>query len=166
MVKTVVMTDVYYDDDQYSLTTKDIWLRKRDNKLELKLPLNAKNLSERLADNYQELEDESEIKSALGVESLDVFQPFATIVTKRLKYRRDKFGIDVDKMDFGYTLAEIELMTESREEMPAAQRKILEFADKLGLKYGGQARGKVIEYLRRFDPKHLQALMTAGVISA
>ena len=32
-------TDIYYDDKILSLTTKDIWLRERAGKFELKVPL-------------------------------------------------------------------------------------------------------------------------------
>ena len=33
-------TDIYYDDEDFSLTKKDLWLRNREGRFELKIPKN------------------------------------------------------------------------------------------------------------------------------
>ena len=100
------------------------------------------------------------------VESLESngYKPFATITTNRKKYSKDGFAIDVDSATFGYEIIEIELMVEEESEMEGATKRILEFAQSLGLTEG-VVRGKISEYLYRFNPEHHKVLLDAGVFS-
>jgi len=166
-----VFTDVYYDDARYSLTKKDTWLRRRGERYELKVPLND-TLAERVTDQYEELETEAEIASFLGLNAETSFEatlrdagyePFCEITTTRKKYRREPFIVDIDSVDFGYRIAEIELMVNSKEEIRTAADKILAFGKGLGLSEG-LVRGKVAEFLRREKPLHFQALVDANVL--
>lgn len=161
-------TDVYYDTHDHALTKKDIWLRARAGRFELKVPMGTGKGKGKGMDSYEELEEEALIATRLGLPASGNFedslsragyQPFATIVTKRTKYKKDGFGIDVDDAGY-YAVMEIERMVESEDEMAEAERNIADFASAHGLVLG-QVRGKVIEYLAQNDPAHLRALEEA-----
>jgi len=166
------LTDVYYDDDRYSLTRKDIWLRSRNGKFELKAPMNVP-IEERVTDRYQELETDHEILAYLKLPENKAladalresgYGPFATITATRKKYRKDGYHIDLDAADFGYHLAEIEYMTDEASAVDEATRKIMDYAGSHGLVGDGVVYGKVVEFLRRNNPAHFYALREAGVI--
>ncbi len=169
-VSEKTFTDTYFDTKDFSLTTKDIWLRDRGGRFELKIPLNDA-WDKRVSDQYRELETNAEIAEFLGFprdtaieEILRVsgYMPFASITTTRRKYQKDKFIIDIDVLDFGYQIAEIELMVERESDIPMAVGEIIAFASLYGLRLG-YVRGKVIEYIRRNNLEHLRALVAAGV---
>lgn len=168
-----IFTDTYYDTTDYVLTTKDKWLRERDGRWELKLPLNADG--KRLADQYDEIEDEAEIRNALGL-SMEgavrdalvtaAYSPFCVCKTTRKKYRKDEFVIDLDAVEFGdfsYGIGEIELIVNEKSEMSGAVAKIMEFAKAYHLTIA-PVRGKVIEYLKRKRPEHYEKLVASGVV--
>ncbi|OGZ45752.1 MAG: hypothetical protein A3C84_00345 [Candidatus Ryanbacteria bacterium RIFCSPHIGHO2_02_FULL_48_12] len=169
-VSEKTFTDTYFDTKDFSLTTKDIWLRDRGGRFELKVPLND-TWDKRVSDQYRELETDAEISEFLHLaddtalkEALHAsrYMPFASIVTTRRKYRKDKFIIDIDVLDFGYQIAEIELMVKQESDIPVAVAEIIAFASAYGLRLG-YVRGKVIEYIRRNNLEHLRALVAAGV---
>ena len=125
-VKSKTMTDSYFDDANYSLGRKDFWLRKRNGKFELKTPLNFLPQEERVACQYREIEDEKEIIECLKFNSDNPLEnsleengylPFMTAVTKREEYTKEGFVIDIDSTDFGYEIAEIELMVENESDI-------------------------------------------------
>lgn len=163
------ITDTYYDNITYDLTRGDMWLRERNGHFELKMPLGGKNGN---VQTYDELEDNDSIRKALDLagdqsllEALNTagYTPFCTCKTTRTKYTIGEFGLDVDVADFGdftYELAEIELMAESKDAVPEAEAKILEFAKNHGLSTG-EIRGKILEYLARKSPEHFEALKKA-----
>lgn len=168
-----VFTDTYYDTVDYSLTTKDAWLRSRDGKFELKVALLDGDL--RLADQYEEIEDEQKIREYLRLKDkgnlLDDLEKngysiFCRCRTTRKKYRKEKFVLDFDIVeydDFDYKIAEIELMVENKSQIPKAIQDIMELAGGYNLKMAS-VRGKVIEYLLRKKKDHYQVLKQAGVI--
>src|SRR5438128_2889412 len=51
-------TDVYYDNQEYNLSTNDIWLRTRNDKFILKLPISTNNASLKKQHNTPKLEIE------------------------------------------------------------------------------------------------------------
>ena len=121
---------------------------------------------------YRELETEREIREAVGLADVGALEndllaagyvPCATIVTTRRKFRDGEFHIDLDVADFGYALAEIELMVGDGEDADAASERIVQYASQRGLSTE-RIRGKVTEYLRREKPAHFQALLEAGVV--
>lgn len=164
-------TDIYFDDVNYSLTINDLWLRERDGKFELKVPMNV-SIEERVSDQYRELETEKDIAGHLNLsakrslrESLRErgYEPFITVTTVRKKYKKDGYSIDLDTMDFGYNIAEIEYMTGDESKIKEATDKIIKYARGYGLSEG-IVRGKVAEYLRRNNPTHFQVLIDTKVI--
>lgn len=166
-------TDIYYDNSNFSITTKDIWLRERDGKFELKLPINI-SIKERTSDQYRELEDECDILKYFNADNKSVkdflsekgYRPFCIITTTRKKYKKNNFNIDLDIMDFGYTLAEIEYMINDNLEIEKATQSITSFAIKHNINTSTAIYGKVIEYLRIKNPTHFYALINAKVINA
>lgn len=165
--------DTYYDTSDFALTTSDKWLRLRGDRFELKLPMNeGKGASSRRLDQYEELDTDEAILQALNLslngslkQTLKVngYEPFSTFTTTRKKYKKGDFTIDLDEMDFGYSIAEIELMVEGQSEMQKALERILAFAREHGLSVA-PVRGKVIEYIKRNNPVHYKALEAAGVL--
>lgn len=108
------MVDVYFDDSFYSLTTRDMWLRRRNNTYELKWPRSEQNQSngdQKLSgiDFYHESTSWTVITEALSGASVNVKNPvldvnssssdveywlksngltsFATIKSSRQRYR-------------------------------------------------------------------------------
>ncbi len=168
-----VFTDTYYDTDDYALTRKDIWLRTRDGKFELKIPLQGN--SERIVDQYVEIEDDNQIRRKLELpKDSDLlrdlqkagYKEFCTCETTRKKYKREPFVIDLDIVKFEnfiYHIGEIELMVEKPSEVPAASQQIMEFARKQKLTLA-PVRGKVVEYLKQRKPAHYEALVKNGVV--
>jgi len=167
-----VMKDVYYDTKNWSLSTKDFWLRLRNNKWELKMPLHGLGINKRKMDQYNELENENEIRNILKIplnktllEDLETnnYYCIASITTIRRKFKKDDFTIDLDSMDFGYEVGEVELMVQNESEMNMAMKRILNFIHEYGLEIV-PVRGKVLEYINRNNPKHYHALEKSGVI--
>jgi len=165
-------TDTYYDQKDYFLTRKDFWLRKRNDRFELKFVLPKER--ETGVDQYEELDTEGAIKKFLKIKGAGTFEddlkingyfPFCTFKIIRKKYQKGDFTLDFDSVDFGnfsYAVLEIEMMVKDKPDIEAASKKIVEFAKANGLKMD-EVRGKVSTYLSRYNPKHFQALIEAGV---
>lgn len=168
-------TDVYYDDAGYSLTRQDWWLRSRNGIFELKVPFRRRRFLiffKRPTDQYREIGNEGEIRTMLGLGNesslieafgLKGIRPFSRIMTTRSKYMKEGFVIDIDDIDFGYQIVEIELNVENSREVGNAERQIVDFASHHGLRQK-HVRGKVTEYLFRNSPEHYRALKRAGVV--
>ena len=167
-------TDVYYDTDEYALTKNDIWLRRRGDEYELKLPMHDPG-SNKLTQQYQEIEGEQKIREIFAIAPINDFladikvlgyDAFCTCITTRKKFKKDEFTIDVDFVnygDFSYELAEIELMVEQKDQMEKAAKEIDDFATKQGLRKD-YVRGKVLEYLFNKKPEHFASLVEVGVV--
>lgn len=159
-LKEVRLEDAYYDLPGFPLIKHDRYLRSRNGKFELKLL--AGDRGEFNVNVYEEVEDETEIQSKLSLgdgnmmASLEKAGYFvvAHIKSVRRKYKKGEFSIDLDTTDFGYNLAEIELMVPSGEGVNEATEKILKFATETGVKVapGIGVRGKLLEFLYRDKP--------------
>lgn len=171
-----VFEDIYYDTSDFVLTCKDKWLRSREGKFELKVPIFDEK-TKRVTDQYHELENEQEIKVALSLNDgkgladnliENNYLPFCTFKTKRRTYKKENFTIDIDFVDFGgfvYEIAEIELKVKDESEIKNARNQIIEFAKKNRLAVK-TIHGKIIEYLKQTKQIHYQALVNAGVIKS
>jgi predicted adenylyl cyclase CyaB len=167
-------TDVYYDTADYALTKRDIWLRMRSGKFELKYPIGAADAVHDVT-VYDEIENDAAIAAKLGMPTDKSLQdvlvslgyvPFATITTTRAKYEKDGFHIDIDEADFGYSILEIELMVSDKNEVDSAGGHILDFAAKNGISVSEkQVRGKVREYIRLNNPRQARILEEAWGIA-
>lgn len=165
-------TDIYYDNANYALTSKDFWLRKRDDQFEFKVPLNIPGENRYTTDQYRELKSDREISAELGIAitaglpaalAKAGYKPFAAITTIRERYRKGDFNLDFDAVDdLNYTTFEVELMVRTPGEIPAAETHILGFVKQNGITAPG--RGKIIEYLLQHNKEHYQILKASGVI--
>lgn len=165
-------TDVYFDTKDLKLSLGDHWLRTRDGKWELKVPLNKdKMAADRKTDQYREIEDEKQILLALNLDSDNLaqslsdngYEPIATIKTTRESYQNGEFHLDFDETNFGYDTSEAELLVNDISEIPIAEQKIMEFAETFGLSKE-KGRGKLTVYLERFQPEISNILLKAGII--
>jgi len=169
LVSQKKIRDIYYDSADYVLTRKDWWLRERDGAFELKTVVVS---ADRSVDRYEETVDEPGIRQRLGLSGVSDLKtdlasagivPFVDLVTTRTKYKSGDFLIDMDELDYGYALIEIELMVTNEDLVAAAAERIRAFATEVGLDQS-PVRGKVVEYLRRHRPEHYHALQDAGVL--
>jgi adenylate cyclase class IV len=169
-----MFSDVYFDAADYRLTIKDFWLRRRDGKFELKIPI-AGLPDSGYVDQYQEIETDAEIRAELDLPGegsmLDLvrdagYRPFCVCTTTRQVYKKNEFTIVVDEVVYAgtplsFTTCEIELLVERREDIPVAADRVNAFAESCGLS-ADPSHGKVIEYLHRERPDHYRALADAG----
>lgn len=177
-IREITMHDVYYDTADYRLSLKNKWLRLRNTGFELKVKVTAPTpvqYQSRLGKEYpqfDELTTDDTIRRHLQIPGngplaidleKDGYRPFADLVTHRRVFERPPFTIDLDRIEGGDDIAEIELMVSAPGEVSSALQRIFEFATSLGLEVI-PIRGKVFEYLRRHNPKHFQTLVDAGVI--
>ena len=172
-----VITDSYLDDNSYSITKADLWLRQRDGVFELKAPLLSGSGSYDGANRYRELTTENEIVDELAL-SVDRplknelgrlgILPFVTCHTTRQSYSKEGFTIDIDSAtykntDFTYSVAEIELLAEDESQADAFEERIMTFAKLYELETSSVVLGKIAAYLQRVKPSHYQALVNARV---
>lgn len=162
--------DTYFDTANYSLTTKDWWLRKRNDDFELKITMNVDH--QQSETRYREISDEAEIRRELNLPETgtmdEVLQkqhilPFGSWTTSRHAYSKDGFTIDVDRVDFGtfqHAVVEIELIVLDESLAQDAADRIHAFAAKFGIQ-PVRIPGKVTTYLKRECPAHYAALMEA-----
>ncbi|MEK7138380.1 MAG: CYTH domain-containing protein [Patescibacteria group bacterium] len=158
-VKEVINTDIYYDTPNYDLMRKNHHLRIRNGEWELKVPIGKKNSANTV---FEELTDVDEIFKQLNLKQLsgnleenlkqNGFEILAKLVTKHRKFKIQEFNIDVDEVDYGYSLCEIEKMVENEGEVEKATKEIFDLAGTLGLEIK-KVRGKGMEYFFRFNPE-------------
>eukprot|EP01118_Nematostelium_gracile_P010225 TRINITY_DN3504_c0_g1_i1.p1 TRINITY_DN3504_c0_g1~~TRINITY_DN3504_c0_g1_i1.p1 ORF type:complete len:246 (-),score=52.59 TRINITY_DN3504_c0_g1_i1:2-688(-) len=170
-------TDIYFDTNDFVLTTKDIWFRKRGDDFECKVG----ERDESGVDRYQEITNPTEIRRFLSAilptkdslivnaelkDYMDAVQlhTIASITTRRERLSFEEFMIDLDEADFDYRVGEVELMVDDQEQSEEASKKIVEFCKRFDLKTTPPIQGKVLEYIDRFRPLHYEQLQKCGLI--
>ncbi len=146
-----ILHDVYYDYSDYRMFKKHIRLRKRNHDFELKIG------DDEFEGVALEIESEEEIKNYFKTDlPLEKFIESNLVViieytTKRNKYKKGDFAIDIDELDFGYKCVEIELLVEGEAQIVSAKEKITDLARKYNfeIKTLPSKRG---EYFRNFKP--------------
>jgi len=165
-IKESINKDTYYDREGFPLVKNNIFLRKRNGRFELKLYVAEKGSR---VDKYLELEDDETIKSKLNIPAQkdideylaeNEYVPFGSWETKRRRFEKDGFTIDVDSVDFGHNVVEIELMIEEGEDTNEAADKILNFAKTIGLEEDKQ-EGKVMVFIKRNNPTAYEEIKLA-----
>lgn len=178
LVKNKINVDTYYDKDDYSLTSSDRWLRRRNDRFELKVPIGAGGTKTAITQVYRELETDPEIYEELGIPRTSIleedlakagFKSYMTSRTSRGSYRNRDFNIDVDQstydgVDFTYNGVDIEIMVETEADIPTATQKILDFAGQCGLVIDTNPLGKNGIFIKNVRPDHYKALVEAGVL--
>ncbi len=170
--------DVYYDTSDFTLSKNNIWLRKRGEQFQLKLPVFQKEKMQTA--QFQEIEGEDKIREIFAIPPIVDFEMdikkfgygiFCDLTTVRKKYEKENFVIDLDQTisnlpredDFSYQVVEIGLMVAGSAEIPRADKKIMTFAKRNQLKVEKQ-KGKVAQYLFQKKPKHFKVLVEAGIV--
>ena len=159
--------DTYYDKN-FSLTKKDIYIRKRNGAFEMKVGIRREGL-EGIISTYEEVDDEDKIREKIGItkkgnleEDLKVngYSPFGAWKTSRKKYKKGEFTIDIDSVDYGYEVIEIELLVKDPLNMDKATNKILDFAKESNLTKNAKT-GKVSQFLKRNYPDEYKEIQKA-----
>ncbi len=151
--------DIYYDYPDYRLLKEEIRFRLRNNKFELKIK-KKKGVSE-------EIENEEEIKKYFKTEvSLKDFIsknliPIMEYKVTRREYKKGEFTIDLDEMDFGYNMCEIEILVDSEDKIKEAEEKIIHLAKEHNIEHK-KMQSKRGEYLKRLKPEVYDFLRGKG----
>lgn len=178
LIKNKVNVDTYYDTSRYALTVSDRWLRKRNNRFELKIPIGTGGSKAATTQVYRELETDAEIYAALNLTQESTlendltnngFDPFMTYTTTRSSYKNGEFTIDIDQStydaaDLTYSGVDIEMMVDTEDEIAQATARILDFARSAGLTVDTNPLGKGGIYIKKTRPEHYKALVDAGVL--
>ncbi|XP_058872962.1 thiamine-triphosphatase isoform X2 [Acipenser ruthenus] len=89
---------------------------------------------------------------------------FASFTTVRRSYiLQGGVRADLDLVDFGFAVGELEVLVETPEQIPAGAERIAELVEKLGLSEACKNRvpGKMDAYLKQFHPEHYGRLLRA-----
>ncbi len=180
-VSEEIFHDVYYDKNDYSLSTNDIWLRSRNDIFMLKKPLtvNSEYLKKQNNSPKKEITDLEEIINELNLSNnkkhlnlhehlidsgiYDVYK----YKNHRLKYKKAEFVIDFDHAIFpdGFEceVCEVEMIIEDDLKIEDAVNKIKIFAAAYGMQVE-DVKARLIEYIERINYKHYCLLQeSAGV---
>ncbi|KAL4616846.1 thiamine-triphosphatase-like [Arapaima gigas] len=96
--------------------------------------------------------------------------PFAAFTTKRCSYTLKEEGqecgvrVDLDQVDFGFCVGEIEVLVPDGGEMKLALEQIERTAQSLGLSGEKRVPGKMDAYLQRYCPEHYKQLLDAKIL--
>ncbi len=151
-------TDIYYDMPDFRFFKKETKLRKRNDYFELKITLpdsvgEEETEDERLILEKMGFDGSADLQKVVDEQMIALLQ----IKTKRKKYKKDGFIIDIDETDFGYNMVEIELLVAKEDEVKVAKEKIMNFAQSYGFQYV-KILGKVRRYLKDNKPEIYQEL--------
>ncbi|XP_053558299.1 thiamine-triphosphatase [Bombina bombina] len=181
LLKELVFCDSYYDSPDLLLTTRDLWLRKRDHSWELKHPPKRGTLGlSGASTQYREVNCEAEIISRVSEElgvpcplSLDSLplQEFATFVTRRRRFQIPQSGdsrhsviVDLDMADFGFEVGEVEVLVDTQDEVENALQEVEEICKKMGVLSDSPVPGKMSTFLRLNRTEHYNRLREAHVL--
>lgn len=156
-VITTQLNETYFDTPDFSFLKQDIWLRKRNERFELKARKAANQALAQL-EIYTELSKEQEILEFLSIPTQGSLHgyvsrelvPIIVMKTERKSFDLPPFHIDIDFTDFGYIVCEIELHEELGTSVQS-EKKIVELAQKLGLSLV-PAQNKAKEYVVQHYP--------------
>lgn len=162
-VGTVLLQDVYIDKQDYQLSRNDSWLRFRDRGVELKYAVQCLNHTEG-STVYREEKNRMYICEQLGCEipsSVSClgaeWTVLVSIQTSREKWRFEGLEIVLDQLEDGFTVGEIELVTNHPSQVDEARRRINRVAEELG--FTRQYQGKLDHALRLHNPAAFSILV-------
>lgn len=127
---------------------------------------------QRLQELHARVEESTDAASAVEFEALlrEAFKldVFATINTKRREYvLDDQYTLDLDTASFGHSVGEIELVVNEREQVPLAEKQILQFCSmhRWFFDTDSAVKGKLLEYIDRYNPTQWQCLAQSGLLA-
>ncbi|XP_053268873.1 thiamine-triphosphatase [Pleuronectes platessa] len=183
--------DQYFDNPQFDLTLRDMWLRKRKGCWELKCPAEETNGEQSraaaLCTRYKEITTLHEIQLRVAEVIPDVCEDrdaekasshqddswlsrrnlacFADFTTARQSFKLEEgVQIDLDQADFGYHVGELEVVVPEGGDVQAALEKIERTAQKLGLTGDRRVEAKMSIFLKRYHPEHYAKLLNAHIL--
>ncbi|KAA6408643.1 MAG: hypothetical protein FRX48_07725 [Lasallia pustulata] len=153
--------DVYYDYFN-TLSSKGIWIRKRDYEWQAKQSIQGTFTRS----TFAETNDPKEIRDLIikhlpqSAEAEDGFRlpELCRFKTSRENYLADgKFNIALDKTNFGHAVGEVELMAE---DAPRAHKEIEDFMEHYSWFFGREPpKGKLTAYFEKYGmPSALPAI--------
>lgn len=174
----------FLDTPEWTLAYANRWLKRKNGKYELKLPLKNRDAdtSPHLATIFHEETDRRVILAHLGLPEAEDFEaaltranmrPFASIQTVRTSYQKGPFRLDLDQAQFPllktgetmhYAVAEVELTGITESEAIQAKEDIIRFAEQHNLEVS-DTRGKLMEYVFRNYPTVYLEFVKRGIIS-
>jgi len=162
LVSEILLEDTYFDTEHYDLLRQDVWLRRRGETWEVKIPLvnNFKSKSKGLT-QYREvvgLENvQIELKNFVS-KSLEELDVLVKVSSTRENWKLKDFNIVVDRiLEDGWTIGEIELMNKSSDSGVDSKNEIENLARKLGFK--SYPYGKVRHCMETQAPEARQILL-------
>lgn len=173
--KKKVFTDAYYDTKDIRFTLHNTWLRKRDQRFELKIGLDKEK---EVLDRYEEVTDPWEIAQKLNLSledstNLEValekegIEPFCSFTTNRESYQWKDFSVDIDVAHCNslvYSLAEFEICASSIEEAKKAEDTLRKHLEILQIDIHLAVPAKLTYFLHKFIPEHYEKLVAYKVI--
>ncbi|CAB1438161.1 unnamed protein product [Pleuronectes platessa] len=183
--------DQYFDNPQFDLTLRDMWLRKRKGCWELKCPAEETNGEQSRAaamcTRYKEITTLHEIQLRVAEVIKDVCEDrdaekasshqddswlsrrnlacFAEFTTARQSFKLEEgVQIDLDQADFGYHVGELEVVVPEGGDVQATLEKIERTAQKLGLTGDRRVEGKMSVFLKRYHPEHYAKLLNVHIL--
>lgn len=162
--------DCYFDEH---LASRDMWLRKRNDTWELKIPINSTTQKSSAETVYRELTG-SAVWRELGDDSIEreSLLEYARLKTDRMefqfKWRSYQVSIVLDACTsedgFQYDVGEIEVLVDDDCEVEAASRALAEVSLEYGIGEMHQCEGKLLRYLREKRMPLFERLQKTGVI--
>ncbi len=183
LIEETKFTVEFLDTPQWTLAYSNHWLKRKNGKYELKIPLKNRELDKtpHLATIFHEEKDKHKILGELDLPDEEDFEaaltkakirPFASIETTRTSYQKGAFRLDLDQAQFPlirtgvifhYAVAEIELDVPEDAAMQAKE-DIITFAEQHQLEVS-DTRGKMMEYVFQNYPTVYQEFVRRGLIS-
>lgn len=166
---TITLNDSYYRE---SLALSDRWLRHRNGKWQLKVPLPKPQSKSSHTSVYREITGPA-VWRELNDSPIDVNRivPYATIVTDRkelhAKWQGAHFSIVLDACagprGFRYHLGEIEVLVDHSSKVPEANALIDRVAKSLGIELHHTTEGKLMAFLKQKNPQLYYKLEQRGL---
>ncbi len=135
-----------------------MYLRTRNGKFELKIKKPSGEIK-----IEQEVEDVEEIKKYFKTnKNLEDFTKedmivFYEYVNNRKKYKKEDFIIDLDNLDFGYSLVEVELLVDDESFVDEAVEKIKTLVESCGIEMK-ETTSKRRMYIKTVKPELYETL--------
>ncbi|KAJ7365083.1 hypothetical protein OS493_007729 [Desmophyllum pertusum] len=179
LLQQTQFTDVYFDAPNHELSLTGRWLRKRDEKWELKIQKLKHDLR---VESNREIENEGEIVNELveilkaqcgnvdrGCTSVEELvqstccKQIACFTTRRTVYEMPNgVIIDLDQASFGYEVGELEVVVPSEKDIDLAKETIKKTARLLGIECRIAVPGKLEEYISQNCRSHYEQLVKHG----
>lgn len=184
LIETSRFVVEFLDTPEWKLAYANRWLKRKNGKYELKLPLKNRDAdkSPHLATIFHEETDKRVILTQLNLPEEEDFEaaltranirPFASIQTVRTSYQKGQFRLDLDQAQFPllktgetihYAVAEVEITGVAESEAIQAKEEIIHFAEQHTLEVS-DTRGKLMEYVFRNYPDVYLEFVKRGIIS-